>query len=78
MQTGENTILLMIPLGLRKNRAVTPWLVDGKTKIRMDKPRYKGIKHSNTVCVLEMSNTIKHVHSGGESPAHYAIFDMRC
>jgi RNase H-like domain found in reverse transcriptase/Reverse transcriptase (RNA-dependent DNA polymerase)/gag-polyprotein putative aspartyl protease len=80
VQTGDHVVTLMLPLDIRKHRAFTPWLVNGKTQARLRRMKMHqnlGKELPSSVCILEISNPVKHVHSQGGSSPHFASFDMR-
>ena len=80
IDTQQHSIHLLLPMTLRKNRAFTPWLCNGKTQLKLQ----RGIidsgsnrQHTVNACVLELRNTVRHVHSRKEEHTHFASFDMR-
>ena len=80
VETQQHSILLMLPMELRKHRAFTPWLCGGKTQFkarRADVAQGTNRAQRQAVCVLEMRNFSKHVHSRRDDHTHFASFDMR-
>ena len=67
-----------MPLEMRTNRGFTPWLANAKTEIRNSKiplTDYGLEKPDKSVCVLQFSASMSHVHS--EEHVHHASFDIR-
>jgi RNase H-like domain found in reverse transcriptase/Reverse transcriptase (RNA-dependent DNA polymerase)/Integrase zinc binding domain/gag-polyprotein putative aspartyl protease len=80
IDTGEHSVLLILPMSLRKHKAFTPWLCNGKTQCRLGRTNASDIESNGrrvSACVLEMRNLSRHVHSRRNDHAHFASFDMR-
>jgi hypothetical protein len=77
IDSREHSVLLMLPLTLRKHRAFTPWLTHGKTQSKVVRAKQSSGGNKENVSILEMQNKAKHVHSSRDSTAHFASFDMR-
>jgi hypothetical protein len=72
---GESTVYLTLPFSLRKNRAFTPWLCNGRT-IRRGVPLQASLM-TPRACVMAFNAQQHHIHSAVSNSLHAASFDIR-